>query len=182
MERIQLTTESFLDILSTPTELLSIDFHELWTLHPEEQGSIVIYGKSTPTLRYARSYGVDYVFSGVRHVGYPIPGCLDPLKSLLEMSYGFFDQVLVNWYTNGHHYIGSHSDNEPQIRRCSPIVSVSLGATRKFRIRDISTKQIVYEMMIDLSLLWVDDFKKSSNTKLSKFLGVKVYTYPVVLI
>uniref|UniRef100_A0AAV1T9G1 Fe2OG dioxygenase domain-containing protein n=1 Tax=Peronospora matthiolae TaxID=2874970 RepID=A0AAV1T9G1_9STRA len=39
---------------------------------------------------------------------------------------------LVNWYENGDHYIGPHADDERDMIVCSPIVALSLGATRRF--------------------------------------------------
>lgn len=41
---------------------------------------------------------------------------------------------------NGYHYIGSHADNEKQLVIGSPIVSISFGGTRTFRIRDKNKK------------------------------------------
>uniref|UniRef100_A0AAV1TCU5 Fe2OG dioxygenase domain-containing protein n=1 Tax=Peronospora matthiolae TaxID=2874970 RepID=A0AAV1TCU5_9STRA len=39
---------------------------------------------------------------------------------------------LVNWYENRDHYIGPHTDDEREGMVCSPIVALSLGATRRF--------------------------------------------------
>ena len=50
-----------------------------------------------------------------------------------------FDQVLYIL-----HYIGPHSDNERQIEIGSPILAVSLGAERVFRIR--ADKKIVLDL------------------------------------
>ena len=53
--------------------------------------------------------------------GYAFPGCP-------------FNGVLVNWYENGLHYIGPHSDDERQLAPGAPILSLSLGATRTLRV------------------------------------------------
>merc|ERR1719322_2362284 len=39
---------------------------------------------------------------------------------------------LVNFYADGGEYIGPHSDDQRQLRRGSPIVSVSWGVSRNF--------------------------------------------------
>ena len=59
------------------------------------------------------------------------------------MGYGAFNHVLINWYNDGSHYIGPHSDSEAQIVEDSPIVSVSLGQERTFRIRYKTNKKLV---------------------------------------
>ena len=38
----------------------------------------------------------------------------------------------MSWYENGNHYIGPHADDERDMMVCSPIVALSLGATRRF--------------------------------------------------
>ena len=42
----------------------------------------------------------------------------------------FFDR-----YEDGNHYMGEHRDDEKELRRASPIASVSLGCTRDFIFR-----------------------------------------------
>ena len=58
-----------------------------------------------------------------------------------------FNGVLVNCYHTGDDYIGSHSDDEKSLGD-SGVVSLSLGATRKFRIRDKVTKKIILDFPI----------------------------------
>lgn len=94
-------------------------------------------GKKFIVPRRHQSYGKDYRFSGVLHPGLPIPACLDALLSDVQDLYETpFDQVLVNWYQDGTDYIGLHADNESQIQPGAPIVTVSLGETRTFRVRE----------------------------------------------
>lgn len=47
-----------------------------------------------------------------------------------------FNAMLVNWYMNGEHYIGPHSDDERELHPRSAIFSLSLGQIRTFRIRE----------------------------------------------
>ena len=46
---------------------------------------------------------------------------------------------LVNWYQDGDHYIGWHSDDESQLDQTAPIYTISLGATRTFKTREKKT-------------------------------------------
>jgi alkylated DNA repair dioxygenase AlkB len=48
---------------------------------------------------------------------------------------GEFSQLLVNWYKDGSHCIGTHADSEADLKPGSPILTISLGATRTFRLR-----------------------------------------------
>lgn len=41
----------------------------------------------------------------------------------------------MNWYENGNDYIGPHQDSEADILPDSPIVSVSFGQERVFRVK-----------------------------------------------
>lgn len=59
---------------------------------------------------------------------------------------GIFNQVLINWYKDGNHYIGKHSDNEAQIIKESPIMSISLGSTRSFCVRKKTNNKIVLDI------------------------------------
>lgn len=121
-------------------EYLYIDFEELWSLKPEEKEKFRCFGRECTFPRYHRSFGKDYVFSGKTHRGHPILDMLIDLKEFFETEYGEFQQVLVNWYENGLDYISKHKDDEKQIVRDSPIVSISFGQERKFRIRDSHEK------------------------------------------
>lgn len=51
-----------------------------------------------------------------------------------------FNGVLCNWYENGEKNIGWHSDSESGMD-IHHIASISLGATRKFRLRSKETKE-----------------------------------------
>jgi alkylated DNA repair dioxygenase AlkB len=132
-----------------------IDFDALWELHPAEFGLVRMFDRIVSTPRWTQSYGRRYWYSGVMHEAEPVPELLKPLLAwanalpcctAVDGVRGVFDQVLVNWYADGAHYIGPHCDNEAQIRTSSPIVSVSLGAERVFRVRDKGTKQIALDL------------------------------------
>lgn len=115
------------------------EFEELYALHPQQVGQVMMFGKKVNTPRYQQSYGVPYQFSGMNHEALPFPDneTLKRLKKYVEDKEGCeYAQMLINWYDNGDHYIGKHSDDEKQIVPGSSIYSFSLGSDdRIFRIR-----------------------------------------------
>jgi len=101
-------------------------------------------GRPIPMPRLQTAYGRDYSFSGQTSVAKPIPpelqGVVDWANSL---GMGLFNALLVNWYADGSKYIGAHSDNTAPLVRDSPIMTVSLGATRCFRVRTRADERVV---------------------------------------
>lgn len=120
------------------------EFQELWEAHPAELGKIKLFGKIIDTPRYQQTYLRNYQFTGLDHQS---DRALPPLvQRLLDWTNrepewqdasnpNQFNQVLINWYQDGSHYIGPHSDSEKELIPNSPIFSLSLGATRTFRLR-----------------------------------------------
>jgi alkylated DNA repair dioxygenase AlkB len=70
---------------------------------------------------------------------------LNEINNLLKTDY---NSILINRYNNGLDYIGAHSDDEKEIDKSS-ISSLSFGATRKFRIRNKKTKEIIKDISLN---------------------------------
>lgn len=124
-------------------------FQKLAEQKPKERGQVLIYGKKIDVPRTQKSYLKDYTFSGIKHSSqkelspeleefFTWSNTLDVSKN----DTGKFNQLFVNWYENGNEYIGPHSDDESELKKKSEILSISLGATRTFRIRCKKTKEI----------------------------------------
>lgn len=80
-------------------------FNQLWHTHPEEHGTVMIFGKLTPIPRWQRSYGKDYYFSGTVSKGFPVSDELKPYLDWVNgLGYGNFNEILVNWYSDGSNY------------------------------------------------------------------------------
>jgi len=125
----------------------SYDFDNLWNLHPEEYGKIKIFNKLIDTPRWQQTYCKDYWYSGMLHEALSLPDEFKIFHDWANQSgLGFFNQVLINWYRDGNHYIGKHSDNESQLIKEAPIMSISIGSKRKFVIRKKDTNDIVLEI------------------------------------
>ena len=90
---------------------------------------------------------VGYKYSGQLMESQPLSEALKAiLKDINELYTGAdFNGILVNEYGDGNDCIGSHSDDEKGLSKVG-VVSLSIGATRKFRIRSKSSKKIVADV------------------------------------
>lgn len=107
---------------------------------PWEQTSSTIYGRTHPTPRLTCWFGSSaYSYSGIRNVPRPWPPELVQLRHRLEAVSGArYNACLANLYRGGTDTVGFHQDNERGLDPHDTIASVSLGAARDFRIREIS--------------------------------------------
>jgi alkylated DNA repair dioxygenase AlkB len=121
-----------------PTELSDRYFHELrgdciWEQKPG------VFGHMQP--RLTASYGdagVTYRYSGTVNVALPWTPTLLEIKESIEAVQGRYNFCLLNRYRSGQDSMGLHADNEPEMGHV--IGSLSLGATRTFRIKHNRTK------------------------------------------
>ena len=126
---------------------IEYNFDELWSLHPAEYGVVKYGDKIINTPRWQQSYCLPYYYSGMMHEAMPLPQAFKAFQDWSNsLEIGEFNQVLINWYENGGHYISRHSDHEQQIIPDSPIMSISLGQTRTFRIRNKNDDKIVLDL------------------------------------
>jgi len=94
-------------------------------------------GRPVKIPRWQQAYGEDYHFSGAVNRALPVPELLAPL---LAWSKDTIDDrlngLLLNWYDgNLGHYIGRHRDSITNMVTGAPIVTISFGEERKFRLR-----------------------------------------------
>lgn len=122
-----------------PQFLLPTDeaFEVLWRLHPDEFHDIQIHGRLVKTPRWQQAYGVDYHYSGGINKAAPIPTRFEPfLLWTRENVHPALNGLLVNWYDGQlGHYIGPHRDSPKNLLQDAPIVTISLGEERNFRLR-----------------------------------------------
>ncbi|MBQ4861165.1 alpha-ketoglutarate-dependent dioxygenase AlkB [Pseudoalteromonas sp. MMG013] len=117
-----------------------------------QQPEVNIFGKhhKIPRLQcFIADKQVNYSYSNQPLVVENWPEPLKAMRRRLQVHYGYsFNALLVNWYRNGHDSMGWHSDDEKELG-CQPfIVSISLGASRKFTIRNAHSKQ-TQNLMLD---------------------------------
>lgn len=91
---------------------------------------------------YLGEPGTAYRYSGRRNEPAPIAAAVVPLFARLRDELGLtFNAVLVNLYRDGTDGMGLHSDDEPELGPDPVIASLSLGATRTFRLEQRATRQ-----------------------------------------
>ena len=107
-------------------------------------------GREFVLARKTAHYGNDgttYWYGGVRHGVIPwgrgVPGrAVQRLKARVEKSTGRkFSYALVNYYRDGKVGLGFHADDETDLVRDAPIVSISLGARRKMVFKHKTDKR-----------------------------------------
>ncbi|OON70790.1 alpha-ketoglutarate-dependent dioxygenase AlkB family protein [Hymenobacter sp. CRA2] len=80
--------------------------------------------------------GVAYRYSGLQLQPEPWTPALQMLREQVQAATGAaFNSVLLNLYRTGQDSMGWHADDEPELGPQPVIASVSLGATRRFRLR-----------------------------------------------
>lgn len=109
----------------------------LWQLHPPDYHVISMHGKPVATPRWQQAYGADYHYTGRVNRALPLTPAMAPfLAWAREAVDPRLNGLLFNWYDADHaHYIGKHRDSSKQMITGAPIVTISLGATRLFRLR-----------------------------------------------
>ena len=139
LTRRELSSEHWVGTTVLPAELLPDRdaFERLWAMRPDEFPVIKMHGRDVKTPRWYRAYGHAYVFSGQVSEASLLPENLGPF---LAWAQGTIDErlngLLVNWYDGAlKHYIGRHRDSRHGLQPDSPIVTVSLGASRVLRVR-----------------------------------------------
>ena len=92
--------------------------------------------------RLTASYGDDgvtYSYSGTVNTAIPWTPTLLEIKQKIEAVRGSYNYCLLNRYRSGQDSVGMHADDEPGMG--DVIGSLSLGATRTFRIRHNTTRE-----------------------------------------
>jgi alkylated DNA repair dioxygenase AlkB len=110
-----------------------------------KQESMNMYGKKINFPRLTAWYGDNdkpYSFSGITLSPKVWNEELVSIKSKIEpIAKVYFNSVLLNRYRDGNDSISWHTDAEKELGINPVIASVNFGATRKFQLRHIKTKE-----------------------------------------
>jgi len=141
MQTIELSDGGILlyDEAFLPSKLADRCFAELLETCAWEQKPGV-FGNLQP--RLTASYGdegLTYRYSGTVNVARAWTPTLREIKQKIEAVRGEYNYCLLNRYRTGQDSIEMHADDEPEMGNV--IGSLSLGATRSFRIRHNKTKE-----------------------------------------
>jgi alkylated DNA repair dioxygenase AlkB len=111
-----------------------------------QQEHVVIFGARRLVPRLVAWHGdadARYVYSGTAHEPLAWTAELLELRQLAENLTGHrYNSVLLNLYRDGRDGMGWHADDEPELGSEPAIASVSLGATRRFRLRHRKHKSV----------------------------------------
>lgn len=106
---------------------------------PWEVHRIRMFGRLVDSPRLSCWIGdaeARYRYSGSLFEPRPWPQALAPVRARLEAEVGAaFNSVLANRYRDGRDAMGWHRDDEPGLGPQPVIASLSLGATRRFRLK-----------------------------------------------
>ena len=126
---------------------------------------VIIFGKPATQHRnigFFSNVSIGYHYSRQLSASKPLTNALSKLMSLINIEFNSdFNGILVNEYPDGEHYIGKHSDDESALSNVG-VVCVSYGASRKFRIRDKMSGNIVMDIPTTSNEIWImgGDFQK----------------------
>jgi alkylated DNA repair dioxygenase AlkB len=126
---------------------------------PWEQPILRIGGRQVHAPRQTSWHGDSgcfYRYSGRLDAPRPWMPPLEAIRNRLEQETGIrFNTVLANLYRDGRDGIGWHADNERELGPAAIVASVSLGASRRFKLRRNDGSQAVDMILEHGSLLWM---------------------------
>ena len=133
------------DVLFEDEELLEKMFLYFESLD-WKQDTYIIHGKTVQPKRKTFMYGKDYSYSGQTQSSIPFDRQITyisrKIEEKLNLKRGYFNGCLLNFYEDGKSYISYHRDNEEQMVDDAIIVSLGLGATRKFYLKNDESKDV----------------------------------------
>ncbi|UOR04722.1 alpha-ketoglutarate-dependent dioxygenase AlkB [Hymenobacter aerilatus] len=131
--------EIWLDEHFLPPATADALLHELEHTIEWRQEAIRLYGREVLQPRLTAWYGdsaATYCYSGLQLTPQPWTPVLQQVRVQLEAATNStFNSVLLNLYRYGQDSMGWHADDEPELGQMPVIASLSLGATRRFRLR-----------------------------------------------
>lgn len=126
---------AFLDPAEATAAFASLRHAIPWEIH-----RIRLFGREIDSPRLSAWIGdadASYRYSGVRFDPHPWPPALRVLRERIAGAAGTpFNSVLANLYRDGRDYMGWHSDDERDLGPAPVIASLSLGAARRFRLKN----------------------------------------------
>ena len=126
---------------------------------PWTQPQVRLYGRTFAVPRLVAWYGdaqARYRYSGLAHEPLPWTSLLAELRQRVEQQVGeSLNGVLLNLYRDGQDAMGWHSDDEPELGPEPLLVSLNLGATRRFDLRRTGSTRIEHSLELEHGSLLV---------------------------
>lgn len=124
-----------------------------------QQHSIRIFGRTMPQPRLTALYAeteLPYTYSGLTLYPLSYPDELKDLQKKLNLKTNTrFTHCLANLYRNGKDSMGLHADDEKELGKDPVIASISLGETRKFRMKHKYIQHQKLELNLELGSLLI---------------------------
>lgn len=147
-----------------------------------KQETMNMYGKKIDFPRLTSWYGESdkpYTFSGITLHPHPWTKEIIEIKNKVENKAStYFNSVLLNRYRDGNDSISWHTDAEKELGLNPIIASVNFGATRKFQLRHVKTKEKLEIELTHGSLLIMQGelqhFWQHQVPKTSKPIGERI--------
>lgn len=146
---------NFIDPTTAASYFQSLSQEIAW-----RQDSIQMYGKKikVPRLQaFMGDQGIQYSYSGLTLIAEGWHPVVHQIKKQISQFTGVeFNAVLINLYRTGQDSMGWHRDNEPELGPCPVIASLSLGAERRFLLRNKAGVKREY-LLGSGSLFWMGE-------------------------
>lgn len=111
-----------------------------------QQPTLTIFNKQhrIPRMQYYMGDAkTGYRYSNQLFSPEPWHPSVDNLRNSLNQFFGTsFNAALLNFYRTGDDKMGWHADDEPELGHEPVIASISLGANRKFKIRENESRKV----------------------------------------
>lgn len=164
----------FVGALPDALRLDAAGFERLWALHPDDFHEIKMHGRLVKTPRWQQAYGADYRYTGRVNRALPVPPEFAALHAWARAHVDpRLNGLLLNWYdADRGHYIGRHRDSTVDMVHGAPIVTVSYGSERPFRLRPwradglrdfAATDGAVFVLPYDTNLAWTHEVPHSAR-------------------
>ncbi len=142
-----------------------------------ERPEIIVFGKKCNQRRnvgFFSDESIGYYYSRQLSKSKPLTPSLKLLLEIVNREFeGNFNGILVNEYLNGNDTIGEHSDDEKGLGE-SGVVGISMGATRKFRLRNKVSREKTDIFMTDGMILQMGgNFQKEFTHEIPREAKVK---------
>lgn len=123
------------------------------------QEAVTMYGKRILVPRLTAWFaepGLGYTYSNVRNLPMSWTPELLELRTDIEAFLGLrFNSVLLNRYRNENDSVAWHSDDERELGETPTIASISLGASRTFRLRETPDRRPRASLLLEAGSLLV---------------------------
>jgi alkylated DNA repair dioxygenase AlkB len=153
-------------------------YHLLMSEIAWEHKKIRMFGKWIEEPRLSAWYGEEgaaYRYSGVLNIPRPFTKTLLEIRQKLQkFTQQSFNAVLMNLYRNGQDSMGYHADDEPELGMEPFIASISLGATRKFKIKTLTNEPTTHDLLLSHGSLLIMKGESQGLTRhaLPKMQGI----------